>query len=116
MSISREPALHLHLAVWRLRRRRTMKSSMNTQSLDGDILIARGWPAGPLVGSALEYARARMETGASLESVLRELDDVRRAPDAFCEEGNVCAKLAHDVQRWIDTQTAKPIGVRDEPM
>ena len=93
---------------------------MDDRRVSGDDLITRGWPRGPLMAHALEYANARVLEGASIEDVLDEIDAVRRAPDTFCEEGNACAVLAYAVRAWMDDEAARaanaPIAVRDQPI
>ncbi|MBC8145845.1 MAG: RtcB family protein, partial [bacterium] len=85
--------------------------------ISGDDLISRGWPRGPLIGAALEYANARIANGATVEDVLTEIDDVRRAPDSFCHEGNVCASLAFAVQQSMNRQQPPAtIAIRATPI
>jgi tRNA-splicing ligase RtcB len=84
--------------------------------ITGADFIARGWPQGPLIGTAIELANTLVRQGASAEDALEMVEAVRRAPDTFCEEDNACATLAHAVRDWMNNQPREADAVRETPM
>ncbi len=80
--------------------------------ITGKTLLAKGWPAGPVIGKALPLAEALAADGHSDEAVLATLERVRAKPDAFAEDDP-----GYDLARaWKALRAPKPAPIRDEPL
>lgn len=80
----------------------------------GRDLIQNGWPEGPTIGLALAAAKKLRSSGMDDDSVLRELEKTRAAPD---EPTNPALEsLARELARLRDAETrASEHELRDEP-
>jgi tRNA-splicing ligase RtcB (3'-phosphate/5'-hydroxy nucleic acid ligase) len=75
--------------------------------ITGKDLIERGWPQGKEIGFALTAAEALRDGGMDDDSIMRELDKVRAAPDPRNVPDRALEPLARE---WARTQ-----AVRREP-
>jgi tRNA-splicing ligase RtcB (3'-phosphate/5'-hydroxy nucleic acid ligase) len=87
--------------------------------LDGNDILALGWPAGKVIGLALDAARTLEDRGLSREETVDALEEVRRDPAGSLEhesEGPV-AELAREWVRLKDAETpAQEEGLRTTPL
>lgn len=81
--------------------------------IDGHTLLARDWPAGPLIGDALALARALVADGLSEADALTLLDRVWADPESVtsAEAGFELAQAVLDHRL-----TPEPPAVRDAPL
>ncbi len=81
--------------------------------LNGNDILALGWPVGKVIGLGLETARARGSRGLSREEVLAGLEDIRLDPGGALEresEGPV-AELARE---WVRIGAAEASASDEE--
>ena len=80
----------------------------------GRDLIAHGWPEGPTIGLALAAAKNLRAAGLDEDSILRELEKTRAAPDAPPDPA--LEPLARELRRLRDAEgRASEHRLRDEP-
>jgi tRNA-splicing ligase RtcB (3'-phosphate/5'-hydroxy nucleic acid ligase) len=72
--------------------------------LTGKDLISRGWPQGREIGLALDAAERLAATGMDNDTILRELEKVRAAPDS--PPNKALGPLARELTRTRDEQAA----------
>jgi len=82
--------------------------------LTGRDLIESGWPEGPTIGLALAAAGRLREAGMDRDSILRELEKTRSAPDAPPDPA--LEPLARELRRLqADESRASEHALRDRP-
>ena len=82
--------------------------------LTGTDLIENGWPEGPAIGLALAAAKRPRAAGMDDDSILRELEKTRAAPDAAKDPA--LEPLAHELTKLREAETrASGHERRDEP-
>jgi len=80
----------------------------------GRDLIENGWPEGPTIGLALAAAKKLHAAGMDGDSILRELEKTRAAPDAPTDPA--LEPLARELLKFRDAETrASEHELRDEP-
>jgi tRNA-splicing ligase RtcB len=80
----------------------------------GRDLIENGWPEGPTIGLALGAAEKLRDSGMDENSILRELEKTRAAPDAPTDPA--LEPLARELRRLRDAESrASEHELRDEP-
>jgi tRNA-splicing ligase RtcB len=87
--------------------------------IDGNDILALGWPAGKVIGLGLETARAIESRGLFKNELLAELEDVRRDPGAVLERESdgPAAELAREWMRIGAAEaSASEEGLRAEPL
>jgi tRNA-splicing ligase RtcB (3'-phosphate/5'-hydroxy nucleic acid ligase) len=80
----------------------------------GRDLISHGWPEGPTIGLALAAAKRLRAAGLDEDSILRELEKTRAAPEAPADPA--LEPLARELRRRRDAEgRASEHRLRDEP-
>ncbi len=80
----------------------------------GRDLIENGWPEGPTVGLALTAAKRLRAAGMDEDSILRELEKTRAAPDAATDPA--LEPLARELLKLLDAASrASEHALRNEP-
>jgi tRNA-splicing ligase RtcB len=78
--------------------------------LDGNDILALNWPAGKVIGLALDAASAFEGRGLSREETLSALEQIRKNPEDSLEResGGPVAELAREWVRLNDAETPAP--------
>lgn len=84
--------------------------------IDGKLFLKRGWPSGPVIGTALHACQRLLRDGVSEEDVLARLEAVRSDPAPWGED----ARLGKVAKEWLRLhareQEAQPPRLRDEAL
>ena len=83
-----------------------------TPMIDGNVLLARGWPKGPLIGRALALYAQQTAAGVPDADALALIDRIHGHPSAITS-GEAGFELAQAVVD--DRFVPEPVVVRDEP-
>lgn len=86
--------------------------------INGKTLLKRGWPEGPVIGTALNVVTDYVKAGIADAQILAVLDDVLRDPTMYASDaGHAAQPLAEALIRLREKAAAsRPLAVRDEPL
>jgi tRNA-splicing ligase RtcB len=90
--------------------------------IDGNTLLDRGWPEGPMIGAALDVVTEFVKARVPDAHILKVLEDVRRKPDLYDDPEHAAQPLAQVVKAHRKEQRAKKRQkdvrdqVRDTPL